>query len=315
MTVEDRVLRRTSRSRRSLPEKGRLRSRRRPNRWSKARPPRTPSNPPTLDNGIRVMVPPFLGVGEKIEVMTESDGICKRGLDPDPPRRPFGQRALFSQPTEDCSHGQSYTANLNVMVQAARKAARRLDAGFRRGREPAGLGQGRRPISSRTPIIKSEEDHSRGIDPCARPAYGWIVRRKATEAHRGRSTAGAGSSIRWMGPRISCTACPIGRSRSPWSTSREIVAAVVLDPVKDEMFTAEKGQGAWLNGRSAGCGSSNRRRPFRMPVRDRRALMPPRQTLLPQALSELARLMPRCAGVRRFGCRVPRSRLCRRGPV
>jgi myo-inositol-1(or 4)-monophosphatase len=29
----------------------------------------------------------------------------------------------------------------------------------------------------------------------------------------------------------------------------EIVAGVIFDPIKDEMFVAEKGQGAWLNDR------------------------------------------------------------------
>lgn len=29
----------------------------------------------------------------------------------------------------------------------------------------------------------------------------------------------------------------------------ELIAAVIYDPLRDEMFTAEKGQGAWLNGR------------------------------------------------------------------
>ena len=29
----------------------------------------------------------------------------------------------------------------------------------------------------------------------------------------------------------------------------EIIAGVVYDPAKDEMYTAEKGEGAWLNDR------------------------------------------------------------------
>ena len=29
----------------------------------------------------------------------------------------------------------------------------------------------------------------------------------------------------------------------------EIVAGVVYDPLRDDMFVAEKGRGAWLNGR------------------------------------------------------------------
>jgi predicted PurR-regulated permease PerM len=54
---------------------------------------------------------------------------------------------------------------------------------------------------------------------------------------------GAGSSIRWTARQISCTASPTGPSRSRSSTRARLVAAVVYDPAKDEMFVAEKG--AW----------------------------------------------------------------------
>ena len=77
----------------------------------------------------------------------------------------------------------------------------------------------------------------------------------------------------------------------------EIVAGVVLDPVKDEMFVAEKGAGAWLNDR-------------RLRVSARRDMtemvfatgIPFAGTSgLPEMLTDLSRVMPRCAGVRRFG--------------
>ena len=77
----------------------------------------------------------------------------------------------------------------------------------------------------------------------------------------------------------------------------EIVAAVIYDPVKDEMFTAEKGEGAWLNDR-------------RMRVSGRREMIEMvfatgvpfgGRSDLPETLQDLARLMPICAGVRRWG--------------
>ena len=34
--------------------------------------------PAVLDNGVRVMIPPFVGVGEKIEVMTETGDYVSR---------------------------------------------------------------------------------------------------------------------------------------------------------------------------------------------------------------------------------------------
>jgi myo-inositol-1(or 4)-monophosphatase len=77
----------------------------------------------------------------------------------------------------------------------------------------------------------------------------------------------------------------------------ELVAAVVFDAAKDEMFVAEKGQGAWLNA-------------SRLRVSDRSKMIESifatgvpfaRAADLPELLQDLARLMPTCAGVRRYG--------------
>jgi myo-inositol-1(or 4)-monophosphatase len=77
----------------------------------------------------------------------------------------------------------------------------------------------------------------------------------------------------------------------------QIVAAVIYDPLKDELFTAEKGEGAWVNGK-------------RLRVSGRSELI---ETVfatgvpfggrsdLPETLQDLARIMPVCAGVRRWG--------------
>jgi myo-inositol-1(or 4)-monophosphatase len=76
------------------------------------------------------------------------------------------------------------------------------------------------------------------------------------------------------------------------------VSAVVYDPAKDEMFWAEKGAGAWLN--------DNRR----LRVSGRRTMSEAvfatgvpfgAKSTLPATLQDLARLMPGCAGVRRWG--------------
>jgi myo-inositol-1(or 4)-monophosphatase len=77
----------------------------------------------------------------------------------------------------------------------------------------------------------------------------------------------------------------------------EIVAGVILDPIKDEMFWAEKGAGAWQNDRR-----------MRVSARKRldQALL---ATGIPFAdrgnksnfLAELGRVMPAVSGVRRLG--------------
>jgi myo-inositol-1(or 4)-monophosphatase len=75
------------------------------------------------------------------------------------------------------------------------------------------------------------------------------------------------------------------------------VAGVVFDAAKDELFYAEKGLGAFMNDK-------------RMRVSGRRALSEcvfatgvpfGTKRTLPATLQDLARLMPTCAGVRRWG--------------
>jgi myo-inositol-1(or 4)-monophosphatase len=77
----------------------------------------------------------------------------------------------------------------------------------------------------------------------------------------------------------------------------EIIAGVVYDPVKDELFAAEKGAGAYVNNR-------------RLRVSARRDMLEmlfgtgipfANSPHLPRTLRTLAELMPRCAGVRRAG--------------
>ena len=77
----------------------------------------------------------------------------------------------------------------------------------------------------------------------------------------------------------------------------EIVAGVIYDPIKDEMFTAEKGQGAWLNDRRLRV--SDRTNTIEMlfatgvPFGTKKGLK--------STLKELEKLMPKCAGIRRQG--------------
>ncbi len=72
---------------------------------------------------------------------------------------------------------------------------------------------------------------------------------------------------------------------------------MIYDPVKDEMFYAEKGQGAWMN--ESRMRVSGRHRMIEslfatgLPFAGR--------SDLPETLQDLARIMPTCAGVRRYG--------------
>jgi myo-inositol-1(or 4)-monophosphatase len=112
---------------------------------------------------------------------------------------------------------------------------------------------------------------------------GW-ARRRAGPTARTRRGAGSHGLPHW--------AVSIGLEHKG-----EIVAGVVFDAAKDEMYVAEKGAGAWLN--DTRLRVSGRGRMIEaifatgVPFGGRGAL--------PATLQDLARLMPVCAGVRRWG--------------
>jgi myo-inositol-1(or 4)-monophosphatase len=90
----------------------------------------------------------------------------------------------------------------------------------------------------------------------------------------------------------------------------EITAGVVFDPVKDELFAAEKGAGAYVNNRRLRV--SARKDMSEMLFGTGIPFMP-NSPHLPRSLRTLAHLMPRCAGVRRGGPRRSISPMSPRG--
>ena len=185
------------------------------------------------------------------------------------------------------------SANLNVMIKAARKAGRSLVKDFR---EVENL-----QVSSKGPgdfVSKADREAERLIREelmGARPTYGFL-------GEEGGETAGADPTRRWIVDPLDGTTNFL-HGMPQWSVSialehkGEIVSAVVFDAAKDELFWAEKGAGAWMNDK-------------RMRVSGRRHLHEAlfatgvpfgAKSTLPATLQDLARLMPTCAGVRRLG--------------
>jgi len=186
------------------------------------------------------------------------------------------------------------SANLNLMIKAARKAGRSLVKDFR---EVENL-----QVSTKGPgdfVTRADREAERLIKEellGARPTYGWLGEETG-------GAAGADPTRRWIVDPLDGTTNFL-HGMPHWAVSialehkGEIVSAVVYDPAKDEMFWAEKGAGCWLN--------DNRR----LRVSGRRA-MPEAvfatgvpfgaKSTLPATLQDLARLMPGCAGVRRWG--------------
>ena len=186
------------------------------------------------------------------------------------------------------------SANLNLMIKAARKAGRTLVKDFR---EVENL-----QVSTKGPgdfVSRADREAERLIKEellGGRPTYGWIGEETGTQA-------GADPTRRWIVDPLDGTTNFL-HGMPHWAVSialehkGEIVSAVVYDPAKDEMFWAEKGAGCWLN--------DNRR----LRVSGRRAMSEAvfatgvpfgAKTTLPATLKDLGRLMPACAGVRRWG--------------
>ncbi|MBL9057562.1 MAG: inositol monophosphatase [Rhodobacteraceae bacterium] len=186
------------------------------------------------------------------------------------------------------------SANLNLMIKAARKAAKSLVKDFR---EVENL-----QVSSKGPgdfVSKADREAERLIKEelmGGRPTEGWLGEETGGEE-------GQDPTRRWIVDPLDGTTNFL-HGMPHWAISialehkGEIVSAVVYDPAKDEMFWAEKGAGAWLN-------DSRRIR-----VSGRRQMIEAvfatgvpfaAKKTLPATLQDLARLMPTCAGVRRWG--------------
>ncbi|NUH64807.1 inositol monophosphatase [Sulfitobacter sp. S0837] len=185
------------------------------------------------------------------------------------------------------------SANLNIMIKAARKAGRALVKDFREVENLQVSVKGAGDFVTKADIgaEKILKDELMG----ARPTYGWL-------AEEGGEDEGQDNTRRWIVDPLDGTTNFL-HGLPHWAVSialehkGEIVAGVVFDPAKDEMFFAEKGTGAWMNeGRLR---VSGRHRMIEsifatgLPFGGRADL--------PETLKDLGRLLPVCAGVRRWG--------------
>ncbi len=185
------------------------------------------------------------------------------------------------------------SANVNVMIKAARKAARSLlrDFGEVENLQVSAKGPGdfvSRADTKAEQLIRDELTE-------ARPNYGWLGEESV-------EVKGEDPTRRWIVDPLDGTTNFL-HGQPHWAISiglehkGEIVAGVIYDPIRDEMFVAEKGAGAWLNDR-------------RMRVSGRRDMIEMifatgipfgGQAELPGALREIAALAPQTAGIRRMG--------------
>jgi myo-inositol-1(or 4)-monophosphatase len=186
------------------------------------------------------------------------------------------------------------SANLNIMIKAARKAGRSLVKDFREVENLQVSMTGAGDFVSKADLAAEAilKDELLG----ARPTYGWL-------AEEGGEIEGKDPTRRWIVDPLDGTTNFL-HGLPHWAISialehkGQIVSAVIYDAAKDEMFYAEKGMGAWLN-------DSNRLRVsgrIRMIESIFATGIPfAGKNTLPATLQDLARIMPECAGVRRFG--------------
>ncbi|MCB2124983.1 MAG: inositol monophosphatase, partial [Rhodobacteraceae bacterium] len=185
------------------------------------------------------------------------------------------------------------SANLNLMIKAARKAGRSLVKDFREVENLQVSVKGAGDFVSRADIAAEKIIRDELIG--ARPTYGWL-------GEESGEAGGADPTRRWIVDPLDGTTNFL-HGLPHWSVSialehkGEVVAGVIFDPAKDEMFAAEKGAGAWMN-------------ESRIRVSGRRVMGEAlfatgipfgAKKTLPATIRDLARLMPACAGVRRWG--------------
>jgi myo-inositol-1(or 4)-monophosphatase len=185
------------------------------------------------------------------------------------------------------------SANLNVMLKTARKAGKGLLKDFAEVEQLQ--------VSSKGPgdfVSKADRTAERVIREAlleARPSYGFVGEEDGV-------IEGEDPTRRWIVDPLDGTTNFL-HGLPHWAVSialehkGQIVAGVVYDPVKDEIFFAEKGLGAFMN-------------ESRLRVSGRTKMIESLfatgvpfggRSTLPATLQDLARLMPECAGVRRMG--------------
>lgn len=185
------------------------------------------------------------------------------------------------------------SANLNVMMKVARKAGRGLVKDFGEVENLQVSSKGPGDFVSRADRQAEETIREELME--ARPTYGFL-------GEEGTEIEGQDPTRRWIVDPLDGTTNFL-HGLGHWAVSialehkGQIVAGVIYDPVKDEMFYAEKGFGSFMN-------------ESRLRVSGRRTMsdalfaagMPfATHGDFGRSFQEMSRLLPICSGVRRFG--------------
>ena len=185
------------------------------------------------------------------------------------------------------------SANLTIMVKAARAAARQLVRDFREVENLQVSVKGTGDFVSRADT--AAEEMIRSILTTERPNYGWV-------GEEGTPVEGKDPTRRWIVDPLDGTTNFL-HGLPHWAISialehkGEVVSAVIYDPAKDEMFWAERGAGAFMNDQRLRVSGRTRM------IESLFATGLPwgSKPELPLKLRDLGRILPATSGVRRFG--------------
>ena len=185
------------------------------------------------------------------------------------------------------------SANLNLMIKAARQASRGLIRDFGEVENLQVAAKSLGDFVTKADLKAEEIIYSELTE--SRPHYGWL-------GEESSSKIGKDPTRRWIVDPLDGTTNYI-HGIPHWSISialefkSEIISAVIYDPLRDELFVAEKGVGAWLNDRRLRV--SNRKN---LPEMLFSTGIPFGETPhLDLTLQEIEKLMPMCSGIRRNG--------------
>lgn len=136
-----------------------------------------------------------------------------------------------------------FSPNLNVMVKAAQKAARNLVRDFGEVEKLQVSRKGPGDFVSRADI-RAEEIILENLQ-ADRPDYGFV-------REEGENVIGNDPRMMWIIDPLDGTTnflhgLPHWAINIALAKDEEVIAAITYDPIKDELFRAEKGQGAFMN--------------------------------------------------------------------
>ena len=185
------------------------------------------------------------------------------------------------------------SANLNVMIQAARKAGRSLMKDFREVENLQVSRKGPGDFVSRADT--RAEEIVREALTFARPNYGWL-------GEESGETPGKDPTRRWIVDPLDGTSNFL-HGLPHWAISigleykREVISGIIYDPLRDELFFAEKGTGAWMNQTRLRVSGRTRMEDCLFATGAPTSKNNPAN----HAIRDLAALMPVSGGVRRLG--------------